>query len=206
MVKQKRCKNCLKQFHRSEHCFDDNYCVIKSCSRTDKHSPCVCRQRFPKSVWSELYHHNISRYKGKNAERNPTSTWTELYHRNISEFLSEAKSDKLNKNDCKVNKSSMTVSTSQSEGKFASIGTQTDDELCSPLPPKITHHSEESQRNSSFVNVCEHERFQSIVFNFLEILCSMCHNWGVQNSFNAKPKMTYSNFPFTKDNFMDILT
>ena len=233
VVKQKRCKNCLKQFHRSEQCYDDKYCAIKSCNRKDKHSPCVCRQRFPKSVWSELYHLNISSYKENNAERSPTPIWTELYRRNISEFSSEKKLDMLNQKDCGVNTSCMTVTTLQSERKFASVETQTDDEkrkfasvetqtddekrkfatvetqteeLCSKLPSITTHHLEESRRNSSFVNVPEHERFQSIVFNYLEILCSIYHNWGVQNSFFVKPKIPCANFSPTKDYFMDILT
>ena len=204
VVKQKRCKNCLKQFHRSEQCFDDNYCVIKNCSRTDKHSPCVCRHRFPqdkknknatRSIWSELYQQNISRYKKNNVERNPTPS-------NVSKSLS----DILNQNEDSVNSSCMTVTASQSERKFASVGTQTADELCSPLPPKRILHLEESQRISSSVNVPDHKRFHSTWFNYLEILCSIYHYWRVKNSFYIKQQMYYPKFSSAKDNFLDILT
>ena len=84
VVNEKRCKNCLRQFHRSDRCLDDSFCAIKSCNRKDKHSPCVCRKRFPQSVWSELYDQNISEFKKNGtSKRNQPTIWSELYQRNI---------------------------------------------------------------------------------------------------------------------------
>ena len=55
LVKERRCKNCLRQFHTSEKCFDSSICKLPGCLRKDKHSPSVCRHRFPKRVFPNPY-------------------------------------------------------------------------------------------------------------------------------------------------------
>ena len=78
VVEEKRCKNCLRQFHQSNRCLDDSFCAIKSCTRKDKHSPCVCRKRFPQqqSIWSELYKENVLQFrKNTTAEGIKPSIW-----------------------------------------------------------------------------------------------------------------------------------
>ena len=58
---EKRCKNCLRQFHFSNHCFDSSFCLISNCRRRDKHSPILCNLRYmssnfsPKSSKSQSY-------------------------------------------------------------------------------------------------------------------------------------------------------
>ena len=49
---EKRCKNCLRQFHFSNHCFDSSFCLISNCRRRDKHSPILCKFRYMSSNFS----------------------------------------------------------------------------------------------------------------------------------------------------------
>ena len=44
----RRCKNCLRMFHRSNKCYDRSFCVFHGCRRYDKHSPVLCHARFVK--------------------------------------------------------------------------------------------------------------------------------------------------------------
>ena len=46
IYKDRRCKNCLRQHHRADSCFDPSFCTVHGCSRSDKHSPVLCRQRY----------------------------------------------------------------------------------------------------------------------------------------------------------------
>ena len=43
VYKNRLCKNCLRPHHKADSCFDQSFC---RCSRSDKHSPVLCRQRF----------------------------------------------------------------------------------------------------------------------------------------------------------------
>ena len=43
---QKRCKNCLRQFHFSNNCYDSSFCLFNNCRRRDKHSPILCKFRY----------------------------------------------------------------------------------------------------------------------------------------------------------------
>ena len=48
VYREKRCKNCLRQFHSARNCFDSNFCLFSSCRRRDKHSPILCKWRYEK--------------------------------------------------------------------------------------------------------------------------------------------------------------
>ena len=48
VYKEKRCKNCLRQFHNARNCFDSNFCLFSRCRRRDKHSPILCKWRYEK--------------------------------------------------------------------------------------------------------------------------------------------------------------
>ena len=59
--KERRCRNCLRLYHKAGTCYDPSFCEIRGCSRSDKHSPVICRQRY--------MNHNpspFSRYIGQN--------------------------------------------------------------------------------------------------------------------------------------------
>ena len=43
---ERRCKNCLRQFHFSNSCFDRSFCKLRFCQRKDKHSPVLCKYRY----------------------------------------------------------------------------------------------------------------------------------------------------------------
>ena len=170
VVNEKRCKNCLRQFHLSDRCLDDSFCAIKSCYRKDKHSPCVCRKRFPQSIWSELYNENILQFKKDAAsKRNQPSIWSELYRRNI---LNMSTVEKLSNRssfgqDSLVNLSKesiqpssqenfitqcLTISATTTTGNFSSQGTQT-----------VNFKSKETQTDeeSSFSSVSTSSNFHS---------------------------------------------
>ena len=44
----RRCKNCLRLYHRSDKCFNRSYCRLFGCKRTDKHNPVLCHVRYVK--------------------------------------------------------------------------------------------------------------------------------------------------------------
>ena len=44
----RRCKNCLRLFHRSDKCFNRSYCRLFGCKRTDKHNSVLCHVRYAK--------------------------------------------------------------------------------------------------------------------------------------------------------------
>lgn len=46
VLEQRRCKNCLRFFHRSNNCYDRSLCYELNCRRKDKHSPVLCFARY----------------------------------------------------------------------------------------------------------------------------------------------------------------
>ena len=64
----RRCKNCLRMFHRSNKCYDRSFCVLNGCRRYDKHSPILCHARFVKyyrnSNGQNGYYKRDSRFNG----------------------------------------------------------------------------------------------------------------------------------------------
>ena len=54
----RRCKNCLRLFHKSNRCFDKSFCLLDTCRRSDKHSPIVCHARYVK-YYLNFYRPNI---------------------------------------------------------------------------------------------------------------------------------------------------
>ena len=226
VVKERRCKNCLRQFHQSDRCLDDSFCTIESCNRKDKHSPCVCRKRFPQSIWSELYSQNISQLK-KNVQ--PT-IWSELYRHNVLNIST----DKIPSNSsslCKemVHASSqenciaqcLTVSTTTTAGNFNSQGTQTeklntqgtqtDEESCSSsaFTSANFHSLDESERVTSLsANVStSEEKFRLTLTDYFKVLCSIYCFIKIKNPIGSdQSKVHVYNSTPIKDNFLNILT
>ena len=62
----RRCKNCLRLYHRSNKCYDRSFCFLNTCKRYDKHSPTLCHARYVK--YHNSYGHNYfkenSRFRG----------------------------------------------------------------------------------------------------------------------------------------------
>ena len=226
VVKERRCKNCLRQFHQSDRCLDDSFCTIESCKRKDKHSPCVCRKRFPQSIWSELYNENISKFK-KNVQ--PT-IWSELYRHNVLNIST----DKRSPNNSSLSNENVYTSSQEnciaqclavstitkagnlnSQGtqteNFNTQGTQTDEESCSSsaITSANFHSLDESEMmTSSSVNVStSYEKFRLKLTDYFKVLCSIywfikfknpiCSNQFKVHDFNSTP---------IKDNFLNILT
>ena len=43
---ERRCKNCLRLFHKSDSCYSHSYCRNFGCRRKDKHSPVLCSSNY----------------------------------------------------------------------------------------------------------------------------------------------------------------
>ena len=48
LLTERRCKNCLRLYHRSDKCFDRSFCYHSTCRRQDKHSPILCHTHYRK--------------------------------------------------------------------------------------------------------------------------------------------------------------
>ena len=46
ILSEKRCKNCFRHHHQAVKCYDNSFCKLKNCRRTDKHSPVLCKHYF----------------------------------------------------------------------------------------------------------------------------------------------------------------
>ena len=66
VLQDRRCKNCLRLFHRSNTCFNRSLCNVPECKRKDKHSPIVCFARYSIYQYFPKYHKNY----GYNASQN----------------------------------------------------------------------------------------------------------------------------------------
>ena len=75
---ERRCKNCLRLFHRAENCFNQSFCYL-DCSRRDKHSSVLCGARYtryqnrPGMFIPKYYNHSAKSYGA--AHRNPRYRW-----------------------------------------------------------------------------------------------------------------------------------
>ena len=233
VVKQRRCKNCLRQFHRSDYCFNDSFCTLPHCHRKDKHSPSVCRKRFSNkndkshrpSIWSELYKKHFSNkndesrrpsiwselykqnYSNKNNdESSRPSVWSELYKKNVTRFR---KNPQLSIQQKSSSTQCLTVSTLKSEEtNHISQGTQTDERYCysSGNSPSRYHCSEAILSSISSVNSLRYNNQERLV-EYLKIPCSIYCNCKIKDSFSDKSKVSIfqSNLFSHKDFFMNIL-
>ena len=46
VLADRRCKNCLRLYHRSETCYNQSFCHISNCKCRDKHSVVLCQRRY----------------------------------------------------------------------------------------------------------------------------------------------------------------
>ena len=46
VLADRRCKNCLRLYHRSDRCFNQSFCHLSDCKRRDKHSVVLCQRRY----------------------------------------------------------------------------------------------------------------------------------------------------------------
>ena len=124
ILEDRRCKNCLRLYHQSNKCFNKSLCNIKGCSRVDKHSTVLCRQRYQKThqIPNGHFHQDFS----VNLRRHPSqSFWSRqdfvgAYSNNFSSFKSvfrksQRKSNHRNKDhnhkwDTQTNNGSVTKS------------------------------------------------------------------------------------------------
>ena len=60
ILDDRRCKNCLRLYHRSDKCYNHSFCNVFNCRRKDKHSPVICGLRYVKNY----NQHVIYRQKG----------------------------------------------------------------------------------------------------------------------------------------------
>ena len=58
VLEDRRCKNCLRLYHRSDKCFNRSYCRLFGCKRTDKHNPVLCHVRYVKYQKPYFRHEN----------------------------------------------------------------------------------------------------------------------------------------------------
>ena len=46
ILAERRCKNCLRFYHKSTNCYDHSFCKNINCYRKDKHSPVLCESNY----------------------------------------------------------------------------------------------------------------------------------------------------------------
>ena len=46
VLADRRCKNCLRLYHRSDKCYSRSYCHFSACKRSDKHNSILCNLRY----------------------------------------------------------------------------------------------------------------------------------------------------------------
>ena len=46
VLSERRCKNCLRSFHKSDTCYYASFCRNFGCRRKDKHSPVLCKSNY----------------------------------------------------------------------------------------------------------------------------------------------------------------
>ena len=51
----RRCRNCLRLFHRADKCYNESLCHLKGCKRQDKHNPVLCHHRYKNQYWPNSY-------------------------------------------------------------------------------------------------------------------------------------------------------
>ena len=52
----RRCRNCLRLFHRADKCYNESLCPVKGCKRQDKHNSVLCNLRYKSNkFWSNAY-------------------------------------------------------------------------------------------------------------------------------------------------------
>ena len=69
---ERRCKNCLRMFHRAEKCYNQSFCHL-GCSRKDKHSAIICHTRYAQ------YNKFTSKPYSHSTKRNSTSYYSPRY-------------------------------------------------------------------------------------------------------------------------------
>ena len=53
ILSEKRCKNCFRHHHQAVKCYDNSFCKLKYCRRSDKHSPVLCRHYFKRLFFEQ---------------------------------------------------------------------------------------------------------------------------------------------------------
>ena len=61
VLEQRRCKNCLRLYHRSNKCFNRSFCRVNGCTRPDKHSEILCYGRYVRHKHSPNLYENYPR-------------------------------------------------------------------------------------------------------------------------------------------------
>lgn len=46
VLDERRCKNCLRLFHKADRCYNESFCHLRACRRIDKHSEILCNVRY----------------------------------------------------------------------------------------------------------------------------------------------------------------
>ena len=72
---ERRCKNCLRLFHRAEKCYNQSFCHL-DCSRRDKHSSVLCGARYTQYQQRPIpksYNHSAKHFA--TAYHNPRYRW-----------------------------------------------------------------------------------------------------------------------------------
>ena len=54
VLADRRCKNCLRLYHRSDKCYSRSYCHFSACKRDDKHNAVLCHLRYRKHQYSNV--------------------------------------------------------------------------------------------------------------------------------------------------------
>ena len=189
VFKERRCKNCLRQFHRAENCYNDSFCVIQSCNRKDKHSPSICRKRFPKQNNNESF---SLRERSK------------FYHQ--TQKVNSNEENNLIPNQMDTH--SLTVTAIKSEKKFISQATQTDEDQSqsSHIRPLRSQYSDHFGNGlSSLLDVCGYDLIFSRLIEYLKIPCSKYCSCRIHNSTPFKVKASDPTTSSSKDFFMNIL-
>ena len=210
VIRERRCKNCFRQFHRADSCFDDSFCVIQSCNRQDKHSPSVCRKRFPRqNCRKDVEKHSskgmLTHCQGSQEELNDSSS-APPSKEDLNVFYTHC-SQATQASEAKVMQCSQSTQTDDAEVRYLSQETQTGDGLCSRIgfTPVRFHPSDEFQLSftSQFSDIFTLEYYQQKLMNYLKIPCSIFCPCRMNKSVPAHSEIPVSSC--SKDYFIQIL-
>ena len=87
ILEQRRCKNCLRLYHQSNKCYNKNMCNVMGCSRVDKHSTILCRQRYKNNFHAPKVHPHFSENTSRSHVSGPFVSKYRLANRYSNSFL-----------------------------------------------------------------------------------------------------------------------
>ena len=135
VLSERRCKNCLRLFHKSDNCYNYSFCRNFGCRRRDKHSPVLCNYNYFYSNTFPTTFMPLNAHLQKRRKPPPLMSLNLSYNRqeNISHSPSPKKALDVSTQTC------FSHSFQNKSVSFKSQYSQTDFISISYLNPEISH-------------------------------------------------------------------